>query len=184
MYSLNGQYPQPLPYRIRLSNGLTRTGSYTAEEIADAGYVEAPDPPSITRHEILSWYGTQWVVTDPRTLESAKELRLQDLKAVRQSSEKNFTWNGTPIYLDDKTQSRLDAGLKGLELSPSSQISWEVTTGVFVDFNLASMQSLALAAWNHIRLCFINAKTITTQINNCTTIAEIDAVDIEVGWPT
>lgn len=184
MYSLKGQYPQPLPYRIRLSNGLTRTGSYTAEEIADAGYVEAPDPPSLSRHEILSWDGAQWVVTDPRTLETAKQIRLLDLKGVRQSAEKNFIWNGTEIYLDDKTQSRLDAGLKGLELSAANTIiSWEVTTGVFVDFNLASMQSLALAAWDHVRLCFINAKSITTAINACTTIAEVDAVDIDIGWP-
>jgi hypothetical protein len=41
LYSIRQQRPAPLPFRIRLSNGFTRTepASFTAEEIADAGYV-------------------------------------------------------------------------------------------------------------------------------------------------
>lgn len=185
LYSLNGQYPKPLPNRIRLSNGQTRTATFTQEEIADAGYIAVSSPPTPTRHQVLGWSGTEWTLTDPRTLETAKQIRLQDLKELRQSAEKNLTWNGTSIYLDDKTQSRLDAGLKGIELAPEgTTISWEVETGIFVDFNLATIQSLAYAAWDHVRLCFINAKNITGTINACTTIAEVDAVDIETGWPS
>lgn len=71
LYSLNGAYPTPLPNRIRLSNGNTRTkaNTFTAEEIADAGYVEAPDPPSISYPEVLDWTGTAWVVRQPNQSE-------------------------------------------------------------------------------------------------------------------
>lgn len=184
LYSLNGEYPRPLPNRIRLSSGETRTTTFTAEEIANAGYTIVADPPILSRYEVLSWNGSEWAVTDPRTLENAKQIRLQDLKEVRQAAEKNLTWNGTFIYLDDKTQSRLDAGLKGMELAPEGTIiSWEVETGTFVDFDQATLESLAYAAWNHIRLCFINAKTITSAISSSTTISQVDGVDLGTGWP-
>jgi len=44
MYSFKGNTPSPLPERIRLSDGMTRTdkSSFTEAEIADAGYVYVP----------------------------------------------------------------------------------------------------------------------------------------------
>jgi hypothetical protein len=66
LYSFNKQTPQPLPERIRLSNGLTRTDSttFTEEEIADAGYVLAPPRPEVGIYQILEWNETGWVVTN------------------------------------------------------------------------------------------------------------------------
>ena len=48
LYSLNGALPAPLPARVRLSNGLTRTGSstYTSEEISEWGYIGPIDEPA------------------------------------------------------------------------------------------------------------------------------------------
>lgn len=47
LYTKSNSYPAPLPFRITLSDGTTRTDptSFTAEEIADAGYTVAPDMP-------------------------------------------------------------------------------------------------------------------------------------------
>jgi hypothetical protein len=57
--------PAPLPFRIRLSDGRTRTdpATFTAEEIADAGYIEAPAKPDhdpatervVWQAEIADW---------------------------------------------------------------------------------------------------------------------------------
>ena len=57
LYSKNNNYPEPLPNRIRLSNGMTRTGqhTFTEEEIRDAGYVLVDSPPSLSDHEELHW---------------------------------------------------------------------------------------------------------------------------------
>lgn len=61
LYSLNGAYPTTLPYRIRLSDGSTRTdpSTFTDEEIADAGYsiVEAV---GFQEYERLEWNGTSF----------------------------------------------------------------------------------------------------------------------------
>ena len=60
IYSFNGEYPQALPERIRLSNGQTRSDSstFTAEEIADAGYVAVVEPPYDQTTHTLDWDGT------------------------------------------------------------------------------------------------------------------------------
>lgn len=78
LYSYNGAYPQPLPFRIRLSDGRTRTdpSSFTAEEIADAGYTEVSDKPTITESQVLEWDSqtVDWVIRDKTAEEIADEL--------------------------------------------------------------------------------------------------------------
>lgn len=58
LYSLQGELPKPLPARVRLSNGLTRTdpSTFTPEELSSWGYqgpIELPQwDPAI---EIVEW---------------------------------------------------------------------------------------------------------------------------------
>lgn len=87
-YSHNGAYPVVLPNRIVLSNGRSRTdkSSFTAEEIADAGWVAVSDPPTVTYPNKLDWDGTNWVVREPNAQEIAdrwREVRIaRDRKLV------------------------------------------------------------------------------------------------------
>lgn len=95
MYSYKSEYPiQLLPERIRLSNGLTRTNSFTftEEEIIDAGYIKVSDPPTPNMFQKVSWNGTNWV------LENLNESEKQDLiktqwKIIRQ--ERNTLLSNT-----------------------------------------------------------------------------------------
>lgn len=67
LYSLNGAHPVPLPNLIWLSDGRPRTSQepFTPEEIADAGYVEAPEQPEYdpATHS-LGWDGEGWTLTE------------------------------------------------------------------------------------------------------------------------
>lgn len=67
LYSLNGERPAPLPFRIRLSNGFTRTdpSTFTPEEIAAAGY-SGPftEPPYDPATQALDWIDGAYVVRD------------------------------------------------------------------------------------------------------------------------
>ncbi len=80
LHSLNGAYPQLIPYRIRLSNGLTRTdpATFTAEEILDAGYIFVGDKPVVSNTQIVEWSTTliNWVVRDktPEEIEQENEI--------------------------------------------------------------------------------------------------------------
>ena len=65
LYSFRNQRPAPLPFRIRLSNGFTRTepASFTAEEIADAGYVGPYTEPAYdAATEQLLWVDGAYVI--------------------------------------------------------------------------------------------------------------------------
>jgi len=65
LYSFRNQRPAPLPFRIRLSNGFTRNdpASFTAEEIADAGYVGPYTEPAYNPAiEQLLWVNGEYVI--------------------------------------------------------------------------------------------------------------------------
>jgi hypothetical protein len=85
LYSKNNQYPKPLPHRITLSDGRTRTdsSSFTAQEIADAGYMSVPDKPNANTWQTLSWTGTEWKVED-KSIESLKQEKEQQINNLRE----------------------------------------------------------------------------------------------------
>lgn len=94
LYSLKNNYPTVLPDRIRLSSGLTRTDSstFTAEEIADAGYVEVSEPPPYRSDQTLTWGLTadgefDWIVTD-RTIHEQWDL----VREQRDAKMAAFEW--------------------------------------------------------------------------------------------
>jgi hypothetical protein len=65
LYSLNNQRPAPLPFRIRLLSGFTRTepASFTAEEITDAGYAGPYTEPAYdAATEQLLWVDGAYVI--------------------------------------------------------------------------------------------------------------------------
>ena len=68
LYSYQGQEPQELPGRIRLSDGTTRTNSstFTEEEIADAGFTGPYTKPEYNSEiENLEWdsESKEWIIT-------------------------------------------------------------------------------------------------------------------------
>jgi hypothetical protein len=87
LYSHNGGTPAPLPPRIRLSDGRLRTdpSSFTEAEIADAGYVAAPDRPDVQPWQQTPTWDAQaweWVVQD-RPLADVQAERKRRLTQAR-----------------------------------------------------------------------------------------------------
>lgn len=187
LYSLNNQEPTELPFRIKLPDGTTRTDptTFTQEEIAAAGYVIAPDKPAVTsKYTAITWNGTSWDENETRTLQDAISIKLTQLKNVKNDAELNFTFNGIYIKLDQPTQGRINDALKGFDYVPEGTTTpWEVATGIYIDMDKTTLLALGLAGWNHIRDCYINAKSLSDSIQSCTTIAEVDAIDLTTGWP-
>lgn len=92
LYSYNNGYPAPIPNRIRLSNGFTRTDSstYTPEEIADAGYVQVEDQPSVVYPNKLEWTGTSWVTREPNENEIQMQWDFIKKECQRTLSETDY----------------------------------------------------------------------------------------------
>ena len=66
LYSLNGESPVPMPFRIMMPSGFTRTdpSTFTDSEIAAAGYVPVEQPEYDESTQALDWNGTEFTVVD------------------------------------------------------------------------------------------------------------------------
>ncbi|MEP1330549.1 hypothetical protein [Pseudophaeobacter sp.] len=75
LFTKDGSVPAPLPSRIRLSDGRTRTNpaSFTPEEIADAGFSQANQKPEAAPDQDVTWGGADWVLRDKTSGELAQE---------------------------------------------------------------------------------------------------------------
>ena len=97
LYSYKGEYPTSLPERIRLSDGSTRTDSstFTEEELADAGYIEAGDSPAYDSDtQKVIWNVTAWEVVELTTEEiNARVAKLwEEVRESRDTKIKEVEW--------------------------------------------------------------------------------------------
>lgn len=92
IYSYKGQYPGPLPHRIVLSTGQTRTDAttFTAEEIADAGYVLADYAPAAEYPNRVDWNGTSWTIREPNDAEIQQQVQQVQAECQRQLFETDY----------------------------------------------------------------------------------------------
>jgi hypothetical protein len=103
MYSFNNQYPtEQLPFAITLSNGMVRTnpGTFTEEEIADAGFKIVPNKPETTLAQASEWdyeFG-RWKITSfseeqiQRNIASRSLMEINKMRARRDEMMKEFEW--------------------------------------------------------------------------------------------
>jgi len=106
LYTKDGNFPQPIPLRIILSNGRTRTdpSTFTAEEIADAGFVEVADEPvydPLTQK--LEWNNQtlNWSIINKTQSELTTDLRQQKDKAKEEILAARSIKLKLPFYAND-----------------------------------------------------------------------------------
>lgn len=102
LYSLNGAYPAPLPFRVKLSDGNTRTDpeqySQDPAVMADIGAALAPAKPAYDpATQQLGWDGTNWAVEAmPPTVYDRTITRDTLLLEIRSDDQENIV-----EYLED-----------------------------------------------------------------------------------
>lgn len=109
LYSHNLNTPEPLPEKIVLSNGFTRTDpdTFTDAEIADAGYVAAPAMPDYNNktHKCL-WVNTEWVTSELNDEEKA-DVKEAEWLAIQQAMGMQFN---CALLLYREMRNDVDAG--------------------------------------------------------------------------
>lgn len=118
------------------------------------------------------------------SLSDSKAGRLAELSDRRVRAEQAFLFGGMPLKLDEATQARISGAIQYLTRNPAVTVPWQVSRGVFVDLGLPQVQALADASGAHVQACFTNARVLATQINAAATIAAVEAVNLDSGWPT
>jgi hypothetical protein len=119
LYSYKNQYPKPLPFRITLSDGRTRTdpSSFTPEEIEDAEYIPASSKPAMTSYQVLEWDSetVSWVVRDKTEaeLQSESNQRRSQIDSHRdQRILQGFVFNDVLYDSRPEDQKRISASLQ------------------------------------------------------------------------
>lgn len=118
LYSYKRSVPGKLPYRIILSNGMTRTdpSTFTEEEIADAGYFLAPEKPTPSENQNVQWNGEilDWEIREKTSEElqdeaiSKKELMKSKINSYRDEKiNSGFSFNGNVYDSRPEDQKRI-----------------------------------------------------------------------------
>jgi hypothetical protein len=97
LYSLNQEWPQPLPFRVKLIDGSTRTdpSTFTPDELSAWGYAGPFTPPAFDNHtQVLEWSGSEYSVRPMTTEERQVVLDAQwsDIRAERNRRLQASDW--------------------------------------------------------------------------------------------
>ena len=181
LYTLNGNYPTQIPFRIKLSDGRTRTDptTFTAEELIDAGYTEVADPPSYNpSYQTLGWDGVDWTITD-YSVESVKESRKSELKNIRYVQEISHP----TIDTSRESQAMINGIWSASQINPALVVNYKGKTG-WVQLDATAINYVANQVVAHVQACFDNEKVLSDLIDAATTQLDVLSVDLQAGWPT
>jgi hypothetical protein len=154
LYSYKGQYPKPLPFRIFLADGTTRTdsASFTDIEIQQAGFVKVLNKPDVDLTQTVLWdSGTlSWIVQTKTQEQLLHEYfsRVPKVITMRQARLALLSQG-----LLDTVQEFIDGGVSKITTDPDTQepvviydlkqlkIEWEYSQTV--DLNSPLVHALA-----------------------------------------
>ena len=93
-----------------------------------------------------------------------------------------ITIGGAIIKTDRESQSTVNGALSFLQINQSAVIDWKGANG-WTTINYYQIMYIANAVGLHVQACFSREKVLHGIIDACTTLAELDAIDINTGWP-
>lgn len=87
------------------------------------------------------------------------------------------------IATDRESQAQLTSVYTALKNNLIPSTYWKIEDGTFVEMTLSDIEPMAQAVSSHVRACFDNEKKHFDSISILITQEEIDAYDINTGWP-
>lgn len=90
---------------------------------------------------------------------------------------------GTPIATDRESQAQLTSACTSLKGGLIADTPWKAADGSFTMVTLAEIEPVAQAVAAHVRACFAAEQAHAEAIDALQTQAELDAYDINTGWP-
>jgi hypothetical protein len=127
----------------------------------------------------------KWVIRDALpTLAELKTKKLSDLADLRWQKETGgTTFAGIEIATDAVSQTKYIGAVVGAQMDPSASLKWKISNGSFVTLDAAQIVNVAMAVRAHVQACFDNEADLRVLIEAAETQEELDAIDINTGWP-
>lgn len=190
LYSKNGSYPEPIPFRIRLSNGLTRTepSTFTENEIADAGYTEVSNPPSITSEQVLEWnsLNLEWIVrsVSEQEINNLKQLRLNYITESRDLQLNSLTcqWDNNVWDARETDSTRIANVLTMIEqannqgIPTPTTVNWRTFDDQTRSLSIPELIQLGASMFQAQQVIWYKQAMLKDQILAATTVSEIKSI--------
>lgn len=119
------------------------------------------------------------------TLEERKAAMLAEVSARRWAVETGgIVVNGAPIRTDEIGQAKLTGAVALFDNDPDLEsIDWEGQPGMWVTLDGETIRALGVAVGRHVQACFTRARALHEAIAAAETHGDLDAIDLEAGWP-
>jgi hypothetical protein len=194
LYSLNGNYPQPLPFRIRLPDGSTRTepSTFTEEDLNTLGYVQVEDEPIPTDTQVVSWSSStvSWIVRNKTPEELANELvvaKNERLSYITQSRDKDFnslvtSWNNDTWDARETDSTRVANVLTMIEqanqqgIPTPSTVDWRTYDDQSRTLTIAELTQLGASMFQAQQVIWYKQAVLKDQVLAASTIAEVNSI--------
>ena len=155
---------------ILVDDDVTPDTHYLTE---DGVCVQLPERPSPVH--TFDYTTKQWV--DPRTLSDLQAAKWEQIKRDRDEVEfGGFTWDGSPFDSDAISQSRIQGAVQLAAMAPGFTIDWTLADNTARNLNGEDLANVAAALGMHVATQHAKARTLRSQIEAATTVAEVDAV--------
>lgn len=132
-----------------------------------------------SQHPDWTWDGTALVappIPVPPTLDEVKATQKNIIAASRYAAETaGVVVNGAIIRTDRESQATLTGAYVRVQQAPTALIDWKAETG-WVQIDKATVEALCDAVGAHVQGCFTREKDLSTAIDACTTIADVEVI--------
>lgn len=88
-----------------------------------------------------------------------------------------------PIATNRESQAQLNSAYTSLKNGLIADTPWKAADGDFTLVTLAELEPVAQAVASHVRACFAAEQAHNEAISALQTQAELDAYDVNAGWP-
>ena len=112
---------------------------------------------------------------------AAKVLQIEARQAIAERA--GFQYSGFDVGSDPDQMRRYIVLSKRIETAviDGMSVSWRNNSLSIYDSTMIG--DIEKAAGDHYVLCMDNAMALKEAVYVCTTVAQVDAIDINVGWP-
>lgn len=152
-------------------------------------WTEVPDPPQAWRVALVGgqYTPTPYVKSDAEATAEERPKKLDALAVQRVAKMSVLSATAGLINMDDGTRATISSYAQTAALANQAglpfSITWRLLDNTYVELDASAMIRLSLEVTSHVSACHAYSFQLKDKIEAATTVAELEAIDINTGWP-
>ena len=107
-----------------------------------------------------------------------------NLSNIRDSASSiGIMYEGNKFYSGPGSNNYFLGSINYLNISSKTELSWKTMNGNYVTVSLSDLNNLFELNSDFIEACFSHESVLLGEIDNATTIEELESIDLNAGWP-